>query len=82
MGLVYIQSFLKKFPKRTHSENWYAIVMPLISNSIGSKVAVDQSTGDANDYNSDASQPIVHIGAAIEAGLDSFNNATEGAWAN
>ena len=53
--------------------------MLLIFNSIGAKAAVDQSAGDANDYTSDASQPIVHIGAAIEAGLDSFNNATEGA---
>lgn len=43
-----------------------------------SNAPIQQATADAQDDASDIRNPVVKVGAAVEAGLDEFNGAAEG----
>ena len=46
------------------------------------KAPVQQPTSNAKDDAHDVRDPVVDVGAAVEAGLDEFNGAAEGASAD
>jgi hypothetical protein len=43
---------------------------------------IKQATANAQDHADDIRDPVVDVGAAVEAGLDEFNDAAEGARAD
>ena len=62
-----------KFPKRTQFTTHRRV------NLASANAPVKQAKANAQHHTDDISYPVVYIGAAIEAWLDEFNGATEGA---
>ena len=65
-----------KFPKRTQ------IAIQRRSSLASSDAPVQQPAANAQDDTNDVRNPVVEIGASVEAGLDEFNGAAEGARAD
>jgi len=49
---------------------------------VPAQAAVEQATAYANYHAHDVRDPVVEVGAAVEAGLDEFNDAAKGARAD
>ena len=54
----------------------------LETNLMGPEASIHKAADNTNDYSDDVCDPVVHVGAAVEAGLNEFNDAAEGARAN
>ena len=46
--------------------------------SVPTQAAVKQAAGNTQDDANDIRDPVVYVGATVEAGLDEFNDSAEG----
>ena len=49
---------------------------------MGPEASIHKAADNTNDHADDVCDPVVHVGASVEAGLDEFNGAAEGARAD